>query len=158
MKRFAATAAAALAAFTIATPAQAKTHPVEVLLNLIADTGTTVVVDDARICKNKTTFGMYEFEKDVIDQLTICAANHKGDEAELFDTVLHESVHVVQACKGDTIFGHASIMAEANPKEATLVAAEYPRDQFVSEMEARVIASQMDIRLVINLVEKFCFE
>jgi hypothetical protein len=157
MKRFIA-AVSALAALSFATPAQAEDNPVKILVTRIMETGTAVVFDKHAICKDKDAMGMYKYEPKVVDQLVICVANHKGDYAELADTILHESVHVVQACKGGSIYGHAAVMAEASMKETNFVASEYPADEFVTEMEARVIASQMNYQLVINLVEKFCFE
>jgi hypothetical protein len=159
MQKVLATTAAALASFTIATPVHAQGNIIETLLTRVTETGTTVAADDARICKDKTNLGMYEYEKDVIDQLTICVANHNGNDRELLDTILHESVHVAQVCKGEgAIHSLDSLLEYANAKEVHFVASQYSKEDFAIEMEARVIAAEMNPQVVINMLEKFCFE
>jgi hypothetical protein len=80
----------ALIAFGVVLPAKA-TPTVEALFAAIRARGTSVVVDAPRICnKSKDMLGMYEYQKNVIDQLTICVHNHNGNSVEVFDTLLHE--------------------------------------------------------------------
>lgn len=128
------------------------------LFNTIKATGTRVVVDDPRSCKDPRNLGQYEFEKNKVDQYTICVANHKGNNAELYDTVLHEAVHVAQACKGTTLFSYESIIQAAKPGEIQLVASGYPQHQFNAELEARVIAREQDEVFITGLLKQYCFK
>jgi hypothetical protein len=144
--------AAALAVAGFVLPAHA-TPTVEALFAAIEATGTSVVVDASSICTNKHMLGMYEPQK---DQLTICLANHKGDHVEAFDTLLHESVHIAQVCKGGPLFSHSSIAREASHNELKTLQQFYPADQHVTELEARVIARQQDEVYVTDLLKEHC--
>ena len=162
MKLFNAIAAATVAALSITAPAQAAPTRGEALINALTTsieaTGTRIVADAPRICKDKNTLGMYEFEDKVIDQLTLCVDNHNGDNRELLDTFLHETVHMVQTCKGGAIFTAGSILSKAHEKEIDFVAKNYSKDDFHLEMEARVIAADLNVPFVTSLINKYCFE
>jgi len=146
----------ALIAFGVVLPAKA-TPTVEALFAAIRATGTSIVVDAPRICnKSKDMLGMYEYQKNVIDQLTICIHNHGGNSAEVFDTLLHESVHIAQACNGGYLFKPETIVKEALPKEILTVSNLYPNAQFSTELEARVIARQQDEVYVTELIKEHC--
>jgi hypothetical protein len=147
--------AAALAVAGFVLPAHA-TPTVRALFAAIEATGTTIAVDVPRICNDKNMMGMYEYEKNVIDQLTMCLGNHKGDNAEVYDTLLHESVHIAQACKGGPLFSHTSIAREASYNELKTVQQFYPADQHVTELEARVIARDQDEVYVTDLLKEHC--
>lgn len=72
---------------------------VEALKETIAKTGTRVA---EKACAEKTTQSYYEFEKDKIDQITICINNiNKDDPDEYWEALAHEATHVMQACTGD---------------------------------------------------------
>ena len=86
MKRTLFAAALAVAGFVL--PAQASTTMKE-LFRTITATGTTIAVDDPQLCKDPQLMGQYTFQRNVVDQLTICMANHQGDDDELYDTILH---------------------------------------------------------------------
>jgi hypothetical protein len=150
------TAAAAAFAFTFATPAQAAT--IGHLLDEVKLTGTSIAVDIPRVCGDKGVLGKYEFKTGLVDQLTICIDNHKGDETELVDTVLHEAVHIVQACKGGPVYTRDSLLDYANAKEVHFVATQYNADEFHDEIEARVIAAELNPQIVIDLLRKHCYE
>lgn len=126
------------------------------LFAAIEATGTTIAIDDQRFCNDQNIMGMYTFQRNVIDQLTICVDNHKGDAAELRDTVLHESVHVAQACKGGPIFTVQSLLPHVNRYEANHVITTYPQQQHHVEIEARVIAADQDEVYVTNLIKEHC--
>ena len=150
--KFTLTAIALCASFIA--PAYA-TPTVTALFAAIKATGTSIVVDGEQ-CNNKTLMGHYTYVKDVRDQMDLCVANHKGDSAELYDTILHEAVHVVQACKGDNLFTYASIIKAATPDEIQFIATTYPQAQFNRELEARVIAREWDEVYVTNLIKEHC--
>jgi hypothetical protein len=100
--------------------------------------------------------GIYQYQRNVIDRLTICVANHNGDNEELRDTVLHEAVHVAQTCKGEHLFTPVSIVKAADPEMVLFLSDKYPKDQFVRELEARVIARDQDEVFVTDLIKKHC--
>jgi hypothetical protein len=101
--------------------------------------------------------GIYQYQHDVIDRLTICVANHNGDNEELRDTVLHEAVHVAQTCnENKPLFTPVSIVKAADPEMVLLLSDKYPKDQFVRELEARVIARDQDEVFVTDLIKKHC--
>jgi hypothetical protein len=133
------------------------TPTVTALFAAIEATGTTIVVDAPRICNDKDMMGMYEYTKNVIDQLTVCVANHHGNSDEVFDTLLHESVHIAQACNdGNPLFTAHSIAAVARPLEIETVRRFYPASQFNRELEARVIARDQDEVFVTELIKEHC--
>jgi hypothetical protein len=147
-------AAFALFASTI-NPAQA-TPQLRNLLTAVQSTGTTLAVDDPQQCRDPKLMGRYSYQRNVVDQLLICVANHKGDNAELYDTILHESVHVAQACKGGPLFNPESIYRFALATEVDLVKKAYSNSQSLIELEARVIAREQDEVFVTNLIKEHC--
>ena len=153
MKRTLFAAAFAVAGFVL--PAQA-TPTLNELFSTIAATGTTIAVDDPQLCKDPQLMGKYIFQQNVVDQLTICVENHQGDEAELYDTILHESVHVAQLCKGGPLFRPESIYRVALATEVDTINARYPHSQAYIELEARVIAREQDEVYVTNLIKEHC--
>ena len=147
--------AAALAAMNFVQPALA-TPTMDALFSAITATGTTIAVDDPVMCKDPELLGRYTFKENVIDQLTICQANHKGDNAELYDTILHEAVHVAQFCKGGPLFNPESIYRVALAKEVDTINSGYQKSQAHRELEARVIAREQDEVFVTKLIEEHC--
>ena len=147
--------AAALAVAGFALPAQA-TPTMRALFSAITATGTTIAVDDPVMCKDPELLGRYTFKENVIDQLTICQANHKGDNAELYDTILHEAVHVAQFCKGGPLFNPESIYRVALATEVDTITSGYSKSQGYTELEARVIAREQDEVFVTELIQKHC--
>lgn len=135
-------------------PAKA-TPTVAALFSAIKATGTEVVADTA-ICNDGKLLGIYQYIEKQLDRLTICIANHKGDSAELRDTILHEAVHVAQACKGDHIFDATSIVKVASADDVVFLNQRYPQEQFIRELEARVIARDQDEVYVTNLIKEHC--
>jgi hypothetical protein len=133
------------------------TPQLQALFSTIQATGTRVAVDDPRVCRDPGLMGIYEYQRGVIDQYTICVTNHRGNNAELYDTVLHEAVHVAQACKGGSLFSYESIIKAAKPNEIQTVGSGYPNQQFNHELEARVIARDQDEVFVTNLLKQHCF-
>jgi hypothetical protein len=138
-----------------ANPAEA-TPQLRNLFTAVQATGTSIVLDDPRICKDPQLMGMYSYRKDVIDQLTICVANHRGDNAGLYDTILHESVHVAQACKGGPLYSLSSLLKSSPDNEIDFVNSRYTGEQLHRELEARVIARDQDEVYVTNLIKEEC--
>jgi len=145
-----------IGSFVLFSGAANATPSVDALFNAIKATGTSIAVDHPQVCKDKSIMGMYEYQRNVLDRLTICVANHKGDNNELRDTVLHESVHVAQTCRGSYLFTPESIVRAANPQEIIFLNQRYPQAQFQTELEARVIARDQDEVFVTNLIKQHC--
>ena len=148
-------AAVVLTVAALITPANA-TPQLRALFNAISETGTTIAIDDPQLCKDPQLMGRYTFTRNVIDQLTICVENHQGDNAELYDTILHESIHVAQLCKGGPLFKPESIYRVALATEVDTISKHYPRSQAYIELEARVIARDQDEVFVTNLIKEHC--
>ena len=148
-------AAVVLTVAALITPANA-TPQLRELFDAIKATGTTIAVDDPVMCKDPELLGRYTFKENVIDQLTICQANHKGDNAELYDTILHEAVHVAQFCKGGPLFNPESIYRVALATEVDTITSGYSKSQGYTELEARVIAREQDEVFVTELIQKHC--
>jgi hypothetical protein len=145
-----------IGSFILFSGAANATPNVAALFNAIKATGTSVAIDHPQVCADKTLLGMYQYQRNVIDRLTICVANHNGDNNELRDTVLHESVHVAQACKGGHLFNPVTIVRAADPQEVVFLNQRYPQGQFQRELEARVIAREQDEVYVTNLIKEYC--
>lgn len=89
-------------AATIATPSNFQDH-IE-LLETVMDVGVHVQVNSER-CDNKNLFGYYMSKGDGI--LVICQENRTPGKREMvtwteedLDTLLHESHHLIQDCRG----------------------------------------------------------
>jgi hypothetical protein len=132
------------------------TPTVDGLFRAIKNAGTSIVVDDPKLCKDPKLMGYYEYIPSVSDRIVVCVANHKGDSAELRDTVLHESVHVAQACAGGPLFSVESIVEGSKAPEVLSVVANYSDEQFHRELEARVIAREQDEVYITNLIHTHC--
>ena len=145
-----------LAAVVLTGTAANATPTVRALFEAITATGTQIAVDHPSVCSDPQMLGKYQYTPRVLDRLTICIKNHKGDSVELRDTVLHESVHVAQICKGGPIFSPASLVKAADAEEIVFLNQRYPQAQFISELEARVIARDQDEVYVTELIKKHC--
>lgn len=126
------------------------------VLETVRDTGTEVRYYHEE-CQTDKISGFYRLTSNV-DMLVICPRNQLN-HSDLFDTIRHEAVHVVQACKGDAIMPYSYWLENAtdNAKERV---AEYPKNQIIQhyELEAFSIAEAVSEKDVITLLDKFCFE
>jgi hypothetical protein len=145
-----------IGAFVLFSGAANATPTIDALFNAVKATGTEVAIDLPELCSDKQLMGMYQYRRNELDRLTICVANHNGDSAELYDTILHESVHVAQACKGSHLFTPVSIVKAADPEEVVFLNQHYSQEQFQRELEARVIARQQDEVYVTELIKEHC--
>ena len=143
------------AAVVLASTAANATPTVSALFAAIRATGTQIYIDHPYECKDPTMMGSYTYARNQIDQFTVCVANHKGDSAELADTIRHEAVHVAQACKGGPLYSLSSIFNVSTQQERATVST-YPQHQRARELEARVIARDQDEVYVTNLIKEHC--
>ena len=126
------------------------------VLNKVQQTGTEVRYH-APECRTDKVAGFYQLNTNV-DRLVICPSNQLN-HSDLFDTIRHEAVHVVQACKGSAIMPYDYWLENAtdNAKESV---SEYPKDRRTQhwELEAFSIAEVMSEDDVIQLLDTYCFE
>lgn len=128
------------------------------VLNVVADTGTTVIVDGSA-CKSGGYMGRYVFNPDTkTDFLELCLDPHNGDYTELADTIRHEAWHVVQACIGKPLFSVHSLKASADPSVVAGITEAYPAHQHHIELEAFIVAADKSNDYVVSQLNKFCFE
>ena len=125
------------------------------VLDAVRSTGTEVRYYD-KDCKTGGFAGYYQFSADV-DRLVICPDNQRN-HSDLFDTVRHEAIHVVQACnKGKPILAYDYYVTNAS-RETWAKIEGYPEEHKHHEIEAFHAAHHLNEKEVINLINKFCFE
>lgn len=140
-----------------ALPAKA-TPQFTALLRTLQASGVNLIADDHPACATPTNLGRYEYQYGVKNDFIICVENHQGDSEELRNTILHEAVHVVQACRGGVpVFSQASIVRASTPEQIRFVGERYPARQFHQELEARVIADNEDEVFITDMLRTYCF-
>ena len=125
------------------------------VLKVVQSTGTEVRYHSPK-CEQGVA-GMYRIGPSV-DRLIICPDNQRN-HSDLFDTIRHEAVHVVQACKGGAILPYDYYLKNATDSVRDAVST-YPKDRHTQhvELEAHLAAEQLNEQQVINLLHKYCFE
>lgn len=100
-------------------------------------------------------------------QLLICVDNHKGDHAEMADTLRHETLHLVQYCVSrQNGMTHGLLIDPDNAEEYVEYAhtelhwniVSYDPAQWNAEAEARVLAHHLDEHHIAQLLVKYCGE
>ena len=138
-------------------PAAKATPQFRQLLSTLQEAGVNLIADDHPACDNPRSLGRYYYQYGVQNNFVVCVENHAGDNEELRDTVIHESVHVVQACrKGVPIYTQASIVRAAELEQISFVGENYPAKQFHQELEARVLAANEDEVSITKLINRYC--
>ena len=125
------------------------------VLQTVEKTGTEIRFEHAECAKGAA--GLYHLNKE-IDMLVICPDN-QVNHSDLLDTVRHEAMHVVQACKGGPVLSYDFYLK--NSSDATREAlTKYPQDMHTqhAELEAFTAAEQLNEQQIVNLLNKFCFE
>ena len=126
------------------------------VLAAVQTTGTEVRYYDEK-CHTDKVAGYYRLNA-TMDRLVICPRNHIN-HSDLFDTIRHEAVHVVQGCKGGGIMPYDYWLTNAT-RDARESAAQYPKDVTTQhyELEAFSIAEAMSEGDIIKLINTYCFE
>ena len=150
---------AAVASIALATPGFAASwQDVKQLGELVKGTGTTITMKE---CKDNRA-GSYQFQKDVIDELTICTDNVDMNDADaVWETLVHESVHVMQACAGDNIVKleyQPRILRElkAHAPHYYQILSGYPAASKLRETEAFWMELQSP-EVAIKWIQDFCY-
>ena len=124
------------------------------VLKAVESTGTEVRYYD-QACDSEGMAGFYEFGPNV-DRLVVCTRNQLN-HSDLFDTVRHEAIHVVQACYGGPLLPLERYIEDASHATHAAVA-DYPKDHKHIEYEAWHLAEVLHEDDVVKLIDKFCFE
>ena len=139
-------------------PAAKATPQFRLLLSTLQQAGVNLIADDHPACDNPRSLGRYYYQYGVQNDFVVCVENHAGDNEELRDTVIHESIHVVQACRnGQPIYTQASLVRASTPEQISFVGEHYSRKQFHQELEARVLAANEDEVSITELINRYCF-
>ena len=125
------------------------------VLKAVERTGTEVRYYDAE-CADSKAAGWYELTA-TVDRLVICPRNNHN-HSDLFDTVRHEALHVVQACnKGTPVLDREYYTKNAPQDIKERVFSDYPAAHHHHELEAFMGAKYLSEGDVINLINKYCF-
>ena len=138
-------------------PAAKATPQFRLLLSTLQEAGVNLIADDHPACDDPDSFGRYIYNYQGQNDFVVCVDNHNGDDVELLDTVLHESIHVIQACRNGTpIYTQASLVRASTPEQISFVGENYSREQFHQELEARVLAANEDEVSITKLINRYC--
>ena len=124
------------------------------VLKAVERTGTEVRYHDES-CKQDKVAGFYRLSA-TVDLLVICPRNNHN-HSDLFDTVRHEALHVVQACKGGPVLSRAYYDEKAPQDIKDQVFSQYPEHHHHHELEAFMGAKYLSEGDVIKLINKWCF-
>ena len=126
------------------------------VLKAVATTGTEVRYHDEQ-CNSGKLSGFYRIGPNV-DDLVICPHN-QHNHSDLFDTIRHEAIHVVQACNGGkAILPYDYYIKNATDETKRRVFTQYPKAHHHVELEAFHAAEFLNEGNVVELINKFCFE
>ena len=125
------------------------------VLKAVESTGTEVRYHDEQ-CQTNEVSGFYRISPNV-DQLVICPSN-QHNHSDLFDTIRHEAIHVVQACNHGPVLPYDYYLKNA-PQSIKDSVSHYPKDEHTQhmELEAHMAAKYLSEREVINMINKYCF-
>ena len=126
------------------------------VLKAVQTTGTEVRYHDERCITHKVA-GFYTIGPNV-DRLVICPRNQRN-HSDLFDTVRHEAIHVVQACnQRRAVLPYDYYIKNASQRTKDFVFNNYPSEVHHLELEATHAAEVLNEEEVVELINKFCFE
>jgi hypothetical protein len=125
------------------------------VLKAVERTGTEVRYYDQE-CATSKAAGWYQLNA-TVDRLVICPRNN-FNHSDLFDTVRHEAIHVVQACNaGKPVLPYDYYVKNAPQDVKDFVFNNYTKDHHHHELEASMSAKYLSEGDVIKLINKFCF-
>lgn len=147
-----------LAVIACASPVGVQANELYSLLNsqpltrAVRATGTRVYYDTARC--DKGMLGYYHPKSKV---MVLCVANHKGDIAELGDTLRHEAMHVAQFCNGGNPILDWTTISKYSTNRILSIVQRYPIKHQHHEYEAFTAAYAMSNQQITKVVKDFCF-
>jgi hypothetical protein len=153
--RFAVLLAALLGFGLQASPARAeRLKSIALLAGLLRRAGTETLV--ARDCP-KQLMGAFVFARNAV---VLCANNLKDDPERVWETLAHESAHVMQHCRRQPIFerdrlGLDFLLASHQSPELFKAVGQYHPSQHRTEIEARIVQG-LPAEEVMNLFRRSC--
>lgn len=153
---------AAIAGLAITAPAMATSWTdVNQMVELVKGTGTTVSAVD---CDAEGVMGYYRYDQEnAVDLLVICKDNVPMSDADaVWEVVVHEATHVMQACQGGPILKDTYIprvlreLQETAPHYYSTLQ-QYRGDHKRVEIEA----FWMELRtpaVAMEFMQKFCYK
>ncbi len=103
--------------------------------------------------------GLYDHR---ITQVLLCENTMPNQPESHWNTLAHESVHVMQICRQALPLTRGldqlqqKMLAATAPQEKLHILSAYPPEQRLYELEARWVANTMDPDAVIRLLERSC--
>ncbi|MEC8605344.1 MAG: hypothetical protein VYB57_01080 [Cyanobacteriota bacterium] len=97
-----------------------------------------------------------------LNKVLMCTNTMPDRSANYWNTLAHESVHVMQVCRNASplssgLKGIQREMLEATPQQEKMyILSAYPPEQRLFELEARWVANNFDPPAVINLLKDSC--
>ena len=153
---------AAVAGLAVAMPVQAASRSdFETLVGLVEGTGTEISI---RNCERPNVHGYYQYNKDQgIDLMVICKNSvDMSDPDAVWEVLVHESTHVMQACNGGPILKDTYVprvlreLQETAPHYYSILQ-QYPGSHKRNELEA----FWMELRaphIPIQWMRDFCYQ
>ena len=151
----------AIAGVAIAAPVNAASwNDIDTLVELVRGTGTTV---EARECQRPNIHGFYHFnQQENIDLMVICTNSVDMTDADaVWETVVHESTHVMQACNGgpivkDTYLPRILRELQTMTPHYWNILQQYPDSHKRKEVEAFWMESR-PVEVPIQWIQDFCY-
>lgn len=138
-------------------PSANATPTMNNLFDAIGRTGVEFLFDTKDCKDNPTLMGSFRRGEDKKGRFELCVENHKGDNAWLYDTILHEAVHVAQNCNdNEPIYKRESKRMISHAQDLKWPILSYDSSEWGREAEAWVIAHEQDEVFVTQLVRDFC--
>ena len=107
---------------------------------------------DSDLCKETGALGIQQGIA-----VHICTEPHKGDTAEMADTIRHEMWHMVQVCNGGPLTSD-KVMAIGEAYAKGWTGEGYDEDVWHLEAEAHFVASSFTAAEIKNGIDNYCFE
>lgn len=105
-------------------------------------------------CQENKILGAYDRRHEYVE---ICVDTHVGyDSGEIYDTIRHEAVHVMQDCIGGTVYSEAQIREWAIKEDLEFVMDEYNHRDHGIELEAVVMARKYSDEQIAKMLYNFC--
>jgi hypothetical protein len=165
LKSFMAAIGAATLGF--ATPAlaarpTASWSQINELVERVQKTGTVV---NMAVCDRPGIAGFYHYDPTqtpIKDELRVCTnTTNMSNPDEVWEVVVHESAHVMQACFADNIVKeqhHPELLAELklkSPSTVRILTTQYPASQYEIELEAFWMEFQSP-SFALNMMDRYC--
>jgi hypothetical protein len=119
------------------------------------------VVENAPICRQHDIFGFYSATKKTLTFCTNKIKTYSSVEYNVFETLLHESVHVAQSCKGNfqelSPFGINSSSMYLNARRESDLKKVIAYDHKLKQIDREAFWMEDKPEKVKYVLQKYCF-